>query len=221
MNRAGNVMDALAVLVLVVVGIWGAVLYPQLPETIVTHWDASGEADSFSRKSFWSVFGTLMVGAGMVSVFLVMRLVLARRSNLVPSERRTYALIFGYLNLSMAVMFGSIGLASWYGAQLGPWFMVFALLAGVPVLLILGLNMHTMTEERKKLIGPSEPSHDPQYWVLGGAFYSNPDDPRVFVPRPPHTGMGWTTNLATTGGRMFLIGVGLVVVLVFALPFLL
>lgn len=32
-----------------------------------------------------------------------------------------------------------------------------------------------------------------------GLFYADPDDPRVWVPRP--LGNGWDPNLATTGGK--------------------
>lgn len=85
-------MNGLAVLVLIAMGSWGASLYPQLPDSIPTHWTASGEADAFSTKTIWSAFGVLIIAAIMVLSLLLLRFFLALNKNLVPAERRAYDL---------------------------------------------------------------------------------------------------------------------------------
>lgn len=221
MTRAGAIMNGLAVLILVAVGAWGATLYPQLPKKVPTHWNASGTADIYSEKSIWSAFGVLFVGVVMLLGLLALRCFLGRGRGLVPAERRAYDLVFGYTNLSMAALFGWISLTSWFDLELGPLFLALTLLGGVPVLIIIGLHMPAIARERKELVGPDEPSLNPKYWVLGGFFYSNSDDPRAFVPKPPHTGLGLTMNLASPGGRLLLIALALLVIATIALPFLL
>jgi uncharacterized membrane protein len=221
MTRAGTIMNGLAVLILVSVGLWGGSVYPQLPDMIPTHWNASGKADAFSEKGTWSAFGVLVIAAVMVLSLLVLRYFLNRNRNLGLAERRSYDLSIGYGNLSLAMLFSWISVMSWFDLDLGPLFLALALLGGMPFLIIMGLHMPAIIKERKKWMDPEEPSLNPKHWRLGGLFYSNPDDPRVFVPKPPHTGVGTTTNLGTPGGRLFMIAIALVVIATIALPFLL
>ena len=218
--RPGTVMNWLAVVVLAAAFAWGALLYPQLPEAIPTHWGASGEADAFGERSVWTAFGPLIVGAVMVAFLLALHRVLLRSEHFVPAERRAYDLTLGYCSLSLAAIFAWIALMSWYGLDLGPLSIVAAAFAGLPVLVIVGLHLPAIARERKEFVGPGEPSLNPDYWVWGGLLYRNPDDPRVFVPKPPHTGWGVTVNLASAGGRLLMLALALVLALTLALPFL-
>lgn len=214
-------MNGLGVLILIALGLWGASLYPQLPDVIPTHWDASGVADAFSKKSIWSAFDVLIIAAIMVLSLLVLRYFLNRNRNLVPAERRAYDLSIGYGNLSIAALFGWISLMAWFDLELGPLFLVAAILVGMPFLIIVGLHMPAIARERKELLGPEEPRLNPKNWRFGGFFYSNPDDPRAFVPKPPHMGTGTKANLATPGGRLFMIAMALLVIGAVVLAFVL
>src|SRR5690554_850318 len=90
--RAGPIMNGLAALVLVIAFIVGAYVYPQLPDVVVTHWDASGEPDGFRNKSFWSIFGLLTFGVMTVVALAALDLLLVRRSErLVAAERSLYS----------------------------------------------------------------------------------------------------------------------------------
>lgn len=221
MNPTARLMHGAAALLLGALWVWGAVLYPDLPDVLPTHWNLGGQADGFSAKSLWSVSGTVMVAtATALFVFLVQVGVRTMR-HLAPSERRAMDLTFGYVNLSLVAIMGWTSLAGWYDLSVGPLFIALALMAGVPVLIIFGLHLPTIMKERKALADPADPSLDPRYWVLGGIFYSNPKDRRAFVPRPPHTGSGLTMNLATPGGCLALIGVLVVLVGSLALVFVL
>lgn len=214
-------MHGVAILILVAMGLWGALLYSSLPDLIPTHWNASGEADAFNHKSVGSTFGPLFMAAGLVLCVLMVHFALSRARYLVPAERRAFDLTFGYVNISLVVIVAWVTYSGWYGLSLGPLFMAFALLAGVPVLIISGLHYPAIMKERKAMADPNEPSMDPRYWVMNGFFYNNPKDPRAFVPKPPHTGTGVTMNLASPGGRLALLAFVLVVVGSLALTFIL
>lgn len=202
MTRPGLIMNLLAAVLLLGTLAWGIALYPGLPDVIPSHWNAAGEADGFSEKSLWSVFGTLLIGAVSFLGVLATQLLLNNRPWLVPAEERAYSIGLGYVNLSMTLIFCWAALMSWLDLNAGPLFMVLSIMAGLPVLVIIGLHLPKIREQRKALHGPAEPSMDPQYWVWGGMFYRNPADPRTIVPRPPHMGVGGTFNLASRGGRL-------------------
>lgn len=210
--RVGTIMSLAAVVMVLATAAWGAYVYPSMPAELPTHWNARGQADAFSTKSFWSVFGALLVGGGVVVGTLLTERFVVSKTILTPSEGKAYNLMFGFLNLWMAGLFSWVSLAGWNDMSLGPWFIILALIGGTPVLVILGLHLPAIMKERKAMIADDEPSMNPKHWVWGGMFYSNDRDSRVWVPKPPHTGIGMTVNLATPGGRLFMIGIGVVLV---------
>lgn len=220
-ERTGRIMHVLAVIILLGTIVWGVGLYPGMPAEIPIHWNAAGEADDFRPKSIGWVFGPLFIALTLVVGILVLHRVMGRSDLAVPSERQAYALTFGYVNLSMAVIFSWISVMGWMNLDLGPWLIAFALLAAVPVLIIMGLYLGRITAERKAMSAGTEPSMDPKYWVWGGIFYSNAKDPRTLVPRPPHTGVGTTFNLATPGGKLSVILLIVLIVGSLLLPILL
>lgn len=221
MSRPALIMHGAALALLTLTFVWGGHLYPHAPDVIPTHWNASGEADAFSRKSIQSFFAPLLVAAGLVISILALHLGVNRSGQRGPAERRALDLTLGYVNLSLVALFAWVSYSSWYDLSLGPLFIAFALMAGLPVLVIYGLHVPAITAERKAMTDPSEPSMDPRYWVLGGFLYRNSKDPRTFVPKPPHTGVGSTVNIASTGGRLFLVAMIVLVVGSLALAFLL
>lgn len=219
--RIGWAMHAAAVVVVLGVLVWGVYLYPDLPEQIPIHWNAAGEADDYRPKSIGWAFGPLFIALGMIVGIAILNRVMGRNDLTVPSEREAYRLTLGYVNLSMALIFGWISLAGWYDLELGPWMIAAALLGSLPVLLIMGLYYNRISAERKALASDPEPSLNPENWVWGGMFYSNPNDPRTMVPKPPHTGIGMTFNLAAPGGKLMLVVLILVVLVTLLLAILL
>lgn len=218
--RIGTIFSVAAVVILLVAIALGAYYYPRLPDPIPTHWNAAGQADAFKAKTVWSVFGVLFVGIAVVGGMLLLERFTVASTVRTPTEARTYNLIFGYMNLWMAGLFSWIAYASWNNMNLGPLFIVLTLMGSLPMLLILGFNLPAIMKEHKALLASDEPSMNPKYWVWGGMFYSNDRDPRVWVPKPPHMGIGSTVNLASSGGRMFMIGILVLVLGTIALPFI-
>lgn len=205
-------MHVLSVAILLGVLAWGAYLYPALPDEIPIHWNAAGVADDFRPKSVGWAFGPLFIALALVAGLIAMNIAMTRNAATVPSEREAYSLTLGYVNLSMAVIFGFISVMGWYDLDLGPWLIAAGLLGGLPVLLIMGFYFNRIAAERKHLTSDTEPTLNPQHWVMGGLFYSNPADPRTIVPKPPHTGLGTTFNLASAGGKLMMIVLVLIIV---------
>ncbi len=88
------------------------------------------------------------------------------------------------------------------------------LLCGILIAVILILFLPTQRSRRRVRV-PIEPSRrilqdEDRYWYAN-LFYNNPDDPAVFVPR--RFGFGWTVNFGHPLGRLFMIGLLLLVLL--------
>ena len=58
---------------------------------------------------------------------------------------------------------------------------------------------------------------DDRFWY-GGLFYSNPDDPDLFVPK--RFGFGWTLNFGHPQAKLFLVGLLLLLLVLLILPIL-
>lgn len=58
----------------------GAVLYPQLPERVASHWNFKGEVDGYSSR-FWGAFGIPLMTAGIYALMLVLPSIDPRREN--------------------------------------------------------------------------------------------------------------------------------------------
>lgn len=211
MKRTLVLLNGCALLVLLITLGWGTQLYPQLPGTLTTHWDLSGTPDGFRPKTILVAFGPLLIGLGLSVLLSFLSFQLARSTSLVAAERRASGLALGWASLQTAAMFSWLGILSWRESAPGPLFIVFTLLGSLPLLVIFGLHVSDITRERRERAG-KEPAYSRENWVMGGFLYRNPDDPRVFVPKPPHTGYGMTVNIATTGGRIFMWGIALLII---------
>lgn len=221
MSRAAVIFHAFSCLLLLAAVLWGAFIYPTLPASVPVHWGPSGVPDAFGARSIWSAFGPLMLAVGLAVGVFILDAALMRARFTLPSERRAYGLALAYSNLYLTLLFVWISVATWYVLSLGPLFMVLGIVGGLPVLLIVAFHLPAITRERKALREAGDPSSDPEHWVLGGIFYSNPNDPRAFVPKRRSLGWGMTMNLASPGGRIAAIGILIIAVLGIALPLLL
>jgi uncharacterized membrane protein len=97
--------------------------------------------------------------------------------------------------------------------------LIFLLIWGLLIVLVLVLLWHPQRSQRKaNTPDDHQPTSavfrdDDRYWY-GGFFYSNPDDPALFVEK--RYGLGWTLNFGHPQARLVLIG-SLVVVLVLSI----
>lgn len=95
--------------------------------------------------------------------------------------------------------------------------LIFLLIWGLLIALVLVLLWHPQRSQRKaNESADRQPTSavfrdDDRYWY-GGFFYSNPDDPALFVEK--RYGLGWTLNFGHPQARLVLI-VSLLLPLVF------
>jgi uncharacterized membrane protein len=72
----------LAMIASVVIGfIIGSILYPQMPQSMASHWNAAGEADGYISR-FWGIFLFPLISLGLLGLFLVIPKIDPLRSNI-------------------------------------------------------------------------------------------------------------------------------------------
>ncbi len=104
-------MPKLPLVLIAVMFVAGAVLYPSLPQTIPTHWGPGGTPDAWSQKSFLSVFQMPLVSAGLWLLFVVMPLFDPKRANLLRSKKAYGVILDGVTALMLAVFGASMAAA--------------------------------------------------------------------------------------------------------------
>ena len=67
-------------LLIVAALVLGAVVYPQLPERVASHWNYRGEVDGYSSRC-WGAFGIPLLTAGIYLGMLLLPLIDPRRQN--------------------------------------------------------------------------------------------------------------------------------------------
>jgi uncharacterized membrane protein len=101
--------------------------------------------------------------------------------------------------------------------------LIFLLIWGLVVVLVFALLWHPQRSQRKANTLPdSQPTSevfrdDDRYWY-GGFFYSNPDDPALFVEK--RYGIGWTLNFGHPQAKLVLIGTAVIVLVLTIVPIL-
>ena len=210
------VWPALAVAVLAVATAVDVALYPSLPDPIPVHFDVAGHPDGWAAKSVWSVFGLLIIAAGVVVLLTALSVVAARYNARTQSDdtsdqaalrtrvqRNMLTSLLSELAFVLALGISGIELlqrlapgAGWaIGAcAIG---MVVVVMAVVIVAVVRGRIQLQPANVRDPQNPRPDAVDDDQHWK-GGLFYVNPDDPALLVPR--RFGLGWTLNLGRPAG---------------------
>lgn len=79
-------MPKLPLLMIAVMFVIAAVVYPRLPARVPVHWGATGAIDRWADKSFASVFGQPLIALGIYALFLLMPYFDPKRANLLKSK---------------------------------------------------------------------------------------------------------------------------------------
>ncbi len=101
--------------------------------------------------------------------------------------------------------------------------LIFLLIWGLLIVLVLVLLWHPQRSKKKANILADRQltsevfRDDDRYWY-GGFFYSNPDDPALFVEK--RYGIGWTLNFGHPQAKLVLIGSLVAVLVLSILPIL-
>lgn len=190
--------------------------YPRLPEMMPTHWNASGVADDWSRKSLSSVFFLPALGVYLQVVFFVLKRDLVQAKMTLPATNTEEYLRGkeGYLAANMhlidlvralvAALFFAISMLLVFTTlpefKRYETFAFVAVLSSVGVMLVgTGYFLWRMTAINRgldELTGDDyiQRATEEEHWRHGGLTYYNPEDPALVVEKL--TGIGYTLNLA-------------------------
>ncbi|MGO8946333.1 MAG: DUF1648 domain-containing protein [Ktedonobacterales bacterium] len=209
------------------------VRYPALPATIPVQFDLSGQPTGWANKmpgAFVPVFLALL--ETILSTTLAWFLP-RTRLQLDPAEPHgslTTQRLLRHNWARLLLVLAACGNASFLLASLVSWGILptagtlAAVASFVPLLLIaIVLILFLLTQRSRAKAGvPTDHQltgsvyrDDDQYWQ-GGLFYSNPDDPALFVEK--RDGLGWTVNFGHPQGKLFMIGLLVVIVVMSILP---
>ena len=111
-------MPKLPLVLIAVMFVAGAVLYPSLPQVIPTHWGPSGAADAWSQKSFMSVFMLPLISLGLYALFIVMPLFVPA-ANALGINMVWFAVVMA-VNLQTAFISPPVGFSLFYLQSVAP-----------------------------------------------------------------------------------------------------
>ncbi len=193
-----------------------AYFYPRLPEMLPTHWNASGEADDWSRKSLSSVFFLPALGVYLQVVFFVLKRDLVQAKMTLPATNTEEYLrgkerflaanmhLIDLVRALIAALFFAIAMLLLCTTM--PEFKRYETAAHVGVLSTVGVmlvgmgyflwRMVSINHGLDELTGEEyvQRATEEEHWRHGGLTYYNPDDPALVVEKV--TGIGYTLNLA-------------------------
>lgn len=169
-----------------------------VPARFPVHWDLAGQPNGWSSRTFWGVYGPLIIGgliAGMIAATAAMVLLGTRRGS-GGTRRWTQRFRRAALRLLIAVEWGvalTMGclvaapvVARQYGVAIPAW--IGAALAGVIAVVFTWPLIRISREE-----GSGTDQTPDNCWKWGIVYY-NPDDPALMVER--RYGFGYTPNMA-------------------------
>ena len=188
-----------------------AFYYPQLPDVVPIHWNISGEADGFAKKSFSSIFFLPVLTAIMQIYLIILKQDIIQARFRVPAEQAEKI-----LSLKEISLLANVGMMDWCRLSCGVLLGIVALLVLSPIIpvaaalnifvwlsLVIMLSgmayyfyrMRLVNGEIKSLIGQITFQTDVEMegWT-DGLFYYNPNDAAFMVEKPG--GMGYTMNFA-------------------------
>lgn len=203
--------------------------YPQLPESVPVHWNASGSADHWAAKSVVNVFFISFLGLYLQIFFVILKSDVVRARLRVPAENSDQILplkeivhqaninLLDWGRLMIGVLFGGINLLtlSILASPLMATLTNIFIWLGV-VLLLIGVGIYgyqiTLAERQIKAIAGQivfQTANEEKGWD-SGFFYSNPDDAAFCVEKL--TGGGFTFNSAHKRIYLYAVMLGILAV---------
>lgn len=165
-------------------------VYPQLPDRWAIHYDVHNQPNGWTTKSYPAVFFPLLMGCGVCALLEVVGQ-FARVANSMLSQagaermndmnRHCLRLVSAAIAAFLTYLAWKLPTATSPGFLVGPVVGLLAVVIGGPGVCL----YHTMKGLRR---GGDLPKG---YHLL---YYSDPDDPRIWVPKI--AGVGWTLNFA-------------------------
>lgn len=195
-----------------VVSIYTFNQYSKIPDMVPTHWNFLGVSDSFIDKSYFNIisliFSQLILSLllSFMSISTIKSRVRIDPENIEESrlENIKYLNKVGYtflvLILSINLLITHSLMASIYGPNLN--IVVAVLFFLITISCTIYLTYIYIKSPNSKSTSSYSPDDDENYWIWG-FIYNNPNDPSFMVQK--RFGIGWTINIATPLGKIFLI----------------
>ncbi|MFC5651461.1 DUF1648 domain-containing protein [Paenibacillus solisilvae] len=194
---------------------FAVLLWDRIPATIITHYNGSFEPDGVSSKGFGSVFMLNIIQLFMTCIFLFTNTIIRiAKQQLNPNEaaksmekqrrfRFATSLFLYYLSLVIILLLSYIQATMLYDWSLQT---LKVITSALPVAIMASLILHILYLNRKGIAQSDFTSDtEEQHWKGGGAFYSNKEDPSLFVAK--RFGVGWTINMGHPLGWLVLVGI--------------
>ncbi|QDP99083.1 DUF1648 domain-containing protein [Lysinibacillus fusiformis] len=182
--------------------------YASIPDVFPTHWNAQGEVDGWTEKTWISVIELPLLLLGIQLTYLIMgvgmkraKIQLSAQEKKASANREHYQRKYGswYLatiNLGMTILlvvlqYTSIIVQNEKASYFFPLFIGFMLLT-FGGLLFLIWKISKSNERFPTITSNESVAGDDRYWKWG-IFYINKDDPALLIQKK--FGIGWTINL--------------------------
>lgn len=220
-----NLALEIAIVVLTIAPILVLVYYyPQLPERIPTHWNWKGEADSWARKSYFSVFSLAAMMVYMQGLMLLIKHGLLGVKMTLPAEHteeylrlkeEALALTIRFLDwmrLLLCIMLGGLTVNIAFSAvehlrflssivSIAAWTSTFLMFVAIAwaVYSFYKIDRRLKTEAGRVYV---QRQRDAEHWYLGGLIYFNREDPALWVEKL--VGWGYTCNMGNKWVYLYL-----------------
>ena len=175
--------------------------WDQIPQHFPVHYGMNGEPDRWADRSWRGIYGPLLYGTYLNVFMLTLGWTMAHQSR-GTTMRYVTVRIVQVVCYPISLMFALIAISPLLRAPGSafvflPGAITLACVAGAIYWAYRKLSGESATTE------PAGPEND-NYW-RAGAFYWNPDDPAIFVPK--RMGIGYTVNFANKWAWVALAGI--------------
>ena len=208
------------------VAIYTATQYNSMPDIIPTHWGFTGEADAFSQKSFFSVFGNVFmsIGVGIIIYISSVNSLKSRaklNSDNINESKKAHlnylnkiAFTFFILNLSCQVLFINILIATVNASNVNTYIMWTATILLVVSSIYQTYVYYKSPSKYKDAVYSVDDDDD--NWIFG-SIYNNSNDPSLFVQK--RFGVGWTVNIGSIKGKILFFSPFIIVIVILFIAF--
>ena len=207
-----SILLLIPLFILMLVCIYTISKYNTMPDIIPTHWGINGKADAFSKKSIASLGSIILMSifTGLL-IYISSLAALRTRFKLNPNSieeskiinlryLNKFGITFLILNISMNMLFISTLVATVNSSDLNIYIMLFTTISLIFSSIYL-IYIYYKLPNNSKNVAYTVDDNDSK-WILG-SFYYNKNDPSLFVQK--RFGVGWTVNLATKKGKIYII----------------
>lgn len=205
-----------SLLLIIGVSLFLFINYDKIADKIIMHTDFEGNITDMRDKTYLNVFYPSLISAPMLLMFYLLNLMVIKvrpriskenpEKSLANNQKAKKAWTY-YLGLNAFVMTLLFEIGVNFLALKNnsiPLYVltIITIILSIVGVIYLGIKVGTDGSRLDKMEDFSF-EEDDKYWILGSMFYSNPDDPALFVAK--RIGVGYTINIGRPMGKVILI----------------